>query len=355
VADLAVKRQDLVVATHGRSFWILDDLTPLHQLTPEIARTSRHLFRPRDTHRFLSGGGGFGGRGAAGENPPYGAIVHYLLPEDLTADGAAEVKLEVLDAQGNVLRTLSSRKEEPAAPNPYARFFPEMVRPRKLPAKKGMNRWVWDLRLPDAFVVEDAVLWGRPSGPQVAPGTYRVRMTLGDFSATESFRVLADPRQAATPEQLAEQHRLAREAWQGVSRAHRAVERIRDVRSQAQALADRLKQAGNAEGIEPALASLDAKLTAIEADLHQGKSKASQDILNFPPALDNQLLYVQGMIESAPGAPTRSSVERLAELTRELDGHVAALDAAVAAEVAAFNRVVRERQAPAVVVPPAKP
>jgi photosystem II stability/assembly factor-like uncharacterized protein len=349
VADLAVKRNDLVVATHGRSYWILDDLTPLHQLTPEVARESRFLFRPRDAHRFL-GGSGFGG-GGGGQNPPYGAVIHYLLPEDLADDGKTEVKLEILDAEGQVLRTLSSQKDEPAAPNPFARFFPESVRPRKLDAKKGMNRYVWNLQLPDAFVVEDAVLWGSPTGPQVPPGTYQARLTVGDWTSSQSFRVLADPRRPVDDGQLVEQYRLARSAWESITRAHRGVQRIRDVRSQAQGLAKRLGDAGLGEGLDDAAKALADKLTAVEDVLHQSRVKASQDILNFTPGLDNQILYVQNVLDSGEAGPSRQARERLAELTAKLDTTLADLDKVMNEDVAAFNRLVGERQAPAIVLP----
>jgi photosystem II stability/assembly factor-like uncharacterized protein len=126
VADLAVKNGDLVVATHGRSFWVLDDISPVRQLTPEIVKDGRYLFAPRPAIRLLNrgGGGGGGGNPPRGDNPPYGATIYYLLPEDLAEDGKTEVKLEILDAGGKALRTLSSQKEEPAAPNPFLRFFP---------------------------------------------------------------------------------------------------------------------------------------------------------------------------------------------------------------------------------------
>src|SRR6185503_10897631 len=140
VADLAVKDGDLAIATHGRSFWVLDDLSVLRQMTPEIAKASRYLFKPRAAVRVLNrgGGGAGGGSQAVGQNPPYGATIFYLLPENLTADGKTEVKLEILDPEGKVIRTLSSQKEEPAAPNPFLRFFPELARPRKLAAEQGL-------------------------------------------------------------------------------------------------------------------------------------------------------------------------------------------------------------------------
>ncbi|HEV8630978.1 MAG TPA: glycosyl hydrolase, partial [Thermoanaerobaculia bacterium] len=225
VADLAVKNGDLVVATHGRSFWVLDDLSPVRQLTPDIAKSSRYLFAPRDAVRLLNrGGGGEGGAGARGDNPPYGASIFYLLPEDLSADGKTEVKLEILDADGKTIRTLSSQKEEYSAPNPFLRFFPELARPRKLAAHKGLNRFDWNLQLPDAFVVQDAVLWGSTDGPVVPPGKYQVKLTVGDWSSTQPLEVRPDPRKQVAPDAFAAQYRVAKTAWEQLSRTHRAIQ-----------------------------------------------------------------------------------------------------------------------------------
>ncbi|HVS01776.1 MAG TPA: glycosyl hydrolase [Thermoanaerobaculia bacterium] len=355
ITHLEVKRDDLVVATHGRSFWILDDLTPLHHLTPEVAAAPQHLLPPRDAYQWEGAGGWGGGGDHAGRNPPYGALIHYTLPAGLDEEGAQEVTLEILDAGGNVLRTLSSQNEEPAAPNPWARFFPEMVRPRKLPAKQGLNRYVWNLRLPDAEVVPTAVLWGVPTGPEVPPGTYQARLTHGDWSSTESFQVRTDPRREVPPEEAQARFALARQVWQDISRAHRALKTIRDVQAQVDGLVGRLQETGQAEGLAESAEALGAKLTAVADELHQSRSQAGQDILNFPPQLDNQLLFLQNVVETAGARPTQGSYERYRDLKAELDRHLAELDRVLATDLAAFNALVAERAAPAVIVPPPPP
>ncbi|HSB60849.1 MAG TPA: glycosyl hydrolase, partial [Vicinamibacteria bacterium] len=182
ITDLAVKDDDLVVATQGRSYWILDDLSPLRQMNADVAAAWSHLFAPRAAVDVL-GAGGFT-RPAAGQNPPRGAILYYALGEDLSDEGKAEVKLEILDASGRALRTLSSRKEEYQAPSLFRQLFPELFEPRKLKARKGLNRFVWDLRLGDAQVAEKAILWGSGAGPKVAPGKYEARLTVADATST---------------------------------------------------------------------------------------------------------------------------------------------------------------------------
>jgi len=218
ITDMAIADGDLVVATQGRSFWILDDMTPLRSMTPELADAVAHLFAPRSTYRFSSGGG-FGESGAAGKNPPSGVILYYLLGEETEG----EVELEILDAAGSVLRTLSSEKEEPRAPSPWLRFFPEMAGDRKLAAETGLNRYVWNLRHHDAELVDDAVLWGMARGPIVPPGSYQARLSRGDWSQTVDIQLVQDPRIEVSQADLDAQYALATEIWEALSESHQAL------------------------------------------------------------------------------------------------------------------------------------
>jgi photosystem II stability/assembly factor-like uncharacterized protein len=321
VTDLAVKRGDLVVATQGRSFWILDDLSPLHQMSEEIAGVGLHLFEPRPVVRWIDGSGG-GGRGATGKNPPYGAVIHYLLPADAGEEEAGEVKLEILADDGEVLRSLSSVTPEPQAPSPWRRLMPDLFTPPLLDARAGANRYVWDLRLRDAVLVDDAVLWGAARGPRVPPGTYQARMSRGEWSQTVSFEVLPDPRFEANQAESEERFQLASSISAQLTRSHEAITTIRSVRSQAEGLAGRIGD----ETFTGAVDQLVKELTAIEERLSQTKAKSSQDVLNFPPQLDNQLLYLLGNVESVKGRPTASSQERFDELKAALDSHLSALE-----------------------------
>jgi photosystem II stability/assembly factor-like uncharacterized protein len=349
VTDLRVKGDELVVATQGRSYWILDDLSPLRQMTPQLASARAHLFTPRAAVD-AEGAGGFPSPGQ-GQNPPRGAILYYLLGEDLTEKGKTEVKLEILDGSGEVLRTLSSQKEEYQAPNIFRQLFPELFEPRKLPAKKGGNRFVWDFRLGDARLVDKAVMWGSTSGPEVAPGAYQARLTVGQWTSTVPFEVRPDPRSKASPQDRDAAFRLARDAWREVNRTHAAVKKIQSARQQVDDLVSRLEAAGRGEGVADAAKPVKEKLTAIEETLWQPKNQASQDVLNFPPQLDGQLLYLENVVESARGRPTAQTQARFAELKAQLDGHLAELDRVLATELAAFNKVVEGKSAPPVLVP----
>ncbi len=353
VTDLAVKNDDLVVATQGRSYWILDDLSPLRQMSAEVASARTHLFTPRAVVDVLGAGGGFP-RPSVGQNPPQGAIIYYVLGEDLSEKGKAEVKLEILDASGKVLRTLSSQKEEYQAPSLFRQLFPELFEPRKLKAKKGLNRFVWDLRLGDAEVVEKAVLWGSAAGPKVGPGRYEARISVGDATSKGAFEVRLDPRSKVKPEDREAAYALARDVWGAVNRTHATIRRIQSVRQQVDDLVARLGAAGRGDGMADAAKPLKEKLSAIEEKLWQPKNQASQDILNFPPQLDNQLLYLQGVAESAEGRPTRQTQDRFAELKGQLDGHLADLEKVLSIDLAAFGEAVKARDVAPVQVPTEK-
>ena len=345
ITDLAVKRGDLVVATQGRSFWILDDLTVLHQIDDEVEDADFYLFEPRTVVRWIDQSGG-GGRGTLGQNPPFGAVIHYKLPAGLDEKDADEVTLEILDGEGEVLRSLSSTTPERRAPSPWRRVFPELAEPPLLDARAGANRYVWNLALADAGLVDDAVLWGFPGGPTVPPGTYRARLTVGEWSESTTFEVVQDPRVDVTHEAMVAQYELAKAVWLELTRSHEAIERIRLVRDQTDVLSKQVDD----EGVTEKADSIVEALTAVEEKLHQTKSESSQDILNFPPRIDNQLLYLQGVIESTLGAPVPSSQQRFNELRAELEGMIAELDAILAEQLPELERLVGETGVPRIIV-----
>ena len=346
ITDLAVTQQDLVVATQGRSFWILDDLSPLHRISDELLATDFSLLEPRSAYRF-GGGFSFGGRGTGGQNPPSGAMLYYWLgsePEE-------EIVLEILDGKGNVLRTLSSQKEEPQAPNPWRRFLPDMGVSRKLSTEKGLNRYVWDLRLADAELVEDAVLWGMARGPKVPPGTYQAHLSIGDWSDTTSFEVLKDPRLTTSQADFESQYELSQQIWESLTESHAAISQLRDVREQVTNLTERLEAVDQGEGLAEAAEKCKETLTGIEETIYQTQSESSQDILNFPPMLDNQLLALLDIVQSADAAPTDGAYERYRDLRAELDAVKSQLQKVMDTEVAEFSELVAGKKVPAVIVP----
>ncbi len=195
------------------------------------------------------------------------------------------------------------------------------------------------------------MLWGSARGPRVPPGTYTVRLEMGDWSAEGSFEVRGDPRLQASPADYQAQFELAKRAWEALTESQRALARLRDVRTQVQDLAKRLEDAGHGEGVADAAAAVTDKLTALEERIHQTKAESSQDVLNFPPRLDNQIVALLGSVQGSEARPTAGAAERFADLRQELDAVLAELEAVLATELAAFNELVRGKEVAPVIVP----
>jgi hypothetical protein len=347
VTDLTVNGSDLVAATQGRSFWILDDVTPLRAWSDEVASAKAHLFAPRPTVRYPGGGAP---SPTAGANPPGGVMIHYLLAE--APGDKNELKIEIQDARGTVLRSWSSLKEERTAPNPFARFLPPgSIPPRKLPAEAGLNRFTWDMRLADAEMVDDAVVWGTGTGPRVPPGSYRVTLSLGGQSQSQDITILKDPRAGASEADLQAQFELARSLWTDLSDTYGVIRRARDIRAQVNEMTRRLKESGLGEGLDALSKEVGDGTDAIERRLHQTKNQASQDALNFPPQLDNQIIALLEIVGGGEARPTDGAMERRRDLRAELDKARADLRSLESGALARFNERVRATGVPAVILP----
>src|SRR6266540_3953157 len=335
IHDLTVKDHDLAAATHGRAFWVLDDITPLEQLTDEVARGERHLVTPRDAVRFR--GPGFvpaRSLAAIGANPPNGAMVYFYLKGK--PDG--EVTLDILDARDSLVRRYSSRAKEAAD---------------SLKVEAGLNRFVWDLRYPDAHRFKGLVFWaGSTRGPLAVPGTYKARLAVGSWSETREFQVVKDPRVKATQEDLQKQFDLLVRIRDRVSAANDAVKQIREVKEQLDAVAARARQLP--DGKPAALArhadSLKSMLGTVEQAIYQVRNRASEDPLNFPIRVNNKLASLAGVVGSADAPPTDQAYQVFDQLSAELQGYLDRLKAVVDSDVPAFNRLAKEQDIPALMV-----
>jgi hypothetical protein len=324
VHDLTFKQGDLVVATHGRSFYIMDDISTLEQMSDAVAASSAHLFKPRDQYRLASAGGfGGGGRGAGGapaamtpenapihptgQNPPTGVVVQYWL-----GAGGEGVSLDFLDATGKVVRTYTSKQDTTAATpaQPADEGFAAPTPPARVANKRGVNTFLWSMRYPDATSFPGMILWAaNVTGPLVPPGSYRVRLSVGGKPvATESFRILADPRIKATLAEWQEQSRLALQVRDRFSEANDAVKQIRRVKTE---LADRqAKMPAAQQGEFAALSTVfTTALSEVEDSLYQTKNRSGQDPLNYPIRLNNRIGALMGVVSSADGRPTQQSYD----------------------------------------------
>lgn len=348
ITDLAVhkREKDLVAATQGRSFWVLDDLHVLHQMTEAIAKSDVHLFKPDDSYRMEGGGGGGGRqqRASVGENPPNGVVIHYYLKEK----PAGEVNLEIFDGGGKSIRKFSSKAEEEPPREGEFRRGPAQTR---VAVDAGLNRFVWDLRYPDATRFPGLILWsGETRGPRVIPGSYRVTLTVGGKSQTQAFEIKKDPRVETTPEDFARQFDLLLKIRDKLTETHDAIIRIRDIRKQADDIANRVKEQSGGSSVAAAAKELNKKLTAIEQELYQTKNRSNQDPLNYPIKLNNKLAALAGVVGQGDAAPTDQSDEVFRDLTGKIDAQLRALDNVLKDDVPAFNKVVRDQAVPAIVV-----
>ncbi len=341
LTDLVVENQDLIVATQGRSFWILDDLTPLHQLIPEIAKQSVHLYQPGDAFRMR--GGRWRSSGSAGQNPPSGVVVQYYLKEA----SEEEVTLEFRERNGDVIKSFSSKKKKgEEAPQS---FFGGGDRGETVLAEAGMNRFIWNMRYPDAKSVPKAIMWaGVLTGPQAVPGDYEIRLTVGDVEKTQMFTINGDPRLETTQADYQEQFDFLMTINRKVTEVHTAINTIRDVRKQVKAMAKRAKDSGGASDIRDSAKALNKKLTAIEEELIQTKSKSRQDPLNYPIKDNNKLAALTGVVMGANARPTDQAYDVYEMLASRVNKQLAKLDDLLDNDVPAFNRVVRENDIPAV-------
>jgi photosystem II stability/assembly factor-like uncharacterized protein len=351
IHDLAIRDNDLIAATHGRSFWILDDLTPLHQMSDAVARADVYLFKPRTAYRME---GGSASLPNMGQNPPNGVVISYFLKEA----PRSEVVLEVLDERGTVIQTFSSQAPAEAAPPgsvpEFAEFFGLGPQPTRLPAEAGMNRFVWNMRYPDPLRVPGAVLWGNIQGPKAVPGTYQVRLRVGGKTLTQSFEIKKNPLLTTTAEDFQKQFDLLIRIRDAFSRTSDAILRIRDVKKQVQDLSERTKTLPNSHRLAESTRALLTKLTAIEEELIQTKNESPQDPLNFPPKLNNQLATLYGVVASADARPTDSAVKRFEELTAQLDRHLSQLQQVLTRDLGDLNKLIRDQAIAPIIVPESK-
>ncbi|HLG14841.1 MAG TPA: glycosyl hydrolase [Blastocatellia bacterium] len=350
ITDLAVhkREKDLVAATQGRSFWILDDLPVLHQISDAVAKSDAHLFKPEDSYRMAGGGGFLPPSATVGANPPSGAVTYYYMKSKLAGD----VNIEILDSAGKSVRKFSSRaSEQQAGPGAGDGGFFGGGPPARVAAEAGFNRFIWDLRYPDATRFPGMILWsGETRGPRAAPGTYQVKLTVEGKTLTEHFEVKKDPHIETTAEEFARQFELLIKIRDKLTETHEAITTIRDVRKQVDDFVKRVKDQPGAKAIEDAAKALNAKLTGIEEELYQTKNQSSQDPLNYPIKLNNKLAAIAGVVASADAGPTEQSVAVAEELIGQINAQLAKLGEVMKTDLPAFNKLVRDQNLPAVFV-----
>jgi photosystem II stability/assembly factor-like uncharacterized protein len=312
VHDIAVEKNDLVIATHGRGFYVLDDIEPLREIRPETAQSAAFLFKPADATR--------------GVTP---ANIDYYL-----SNASPDLKLEILDASGHTVRAFTAGALDPRATPADDEGPPPPG--RSVPAQKGLNRFVWDMRAAPSHDFPGLIMYqASVAGPFVPPDRYTVKLTGAGVTLTRDFAITRDPRlTGVTDADLREQFRFAREIQDKFSRTNDTVERIRRIKSE---IADRLERA-KSDPITSAGNKLAAELTEVEGHLYQYRNRATKDPLNFPPQLNNKLGSLLAVVESATVRPTDSSYEVFKELSTGVDRQLSELADLLGRDLTAFNK-----------------
>ena len=344
IHDLVVKNNDLVVATHGRSFWILDDITPLRQLSAQVASADRYLYKPPAIFR-VHFPEEFERRQPVGQNPPPGAVISYYFK----SAPKGEVTLEVLDSLGAVIRSYSSVEKKEAETPPE---WPDLEPPQnKIPAEAGMNRFAWDLRyegprkLPGEVGAEF-----RSRGPMAPPGNYQVRLTAEGKSQTVPLELKMDPRSNVSLGDMQKEFDLELKIRTLLSDLHDTVREIRDTRTQLHSLHGRLEDA-RFKAIAEASDALEKKMTPVEEQLLQVNVKSSEANLNYPVLIDEQLHGLVFSVE-ADAAPTQQQYAAFESLSLQAAPLIAKWKGLRSADLVALNDMMKKESVPAVYLAP---
>jgi photosystem II stability/assembly factor-like uncharacterized protein len=334
ITDLTIKNDNLIAATQGRGFYLIDDLTPLHQLNTDVASADSWLFKPMPSYRFGSTVG-FGRTSlTSGTNHPGGVMVNFYVADTTKA----QVSLEFMETGGKVIKKYSTR--------PNTRNGEE----RMSLTQPGINKFAWNMRYPDAERFDGMILWsGSMNGPLAVPGNYKVRLTVNGKAMESDFEILKDPRVSVSVADMQGQFDFLQSVVAKVSETHVAIRNIRTVREQINRVIEPLRSQGDAmkDVLDKAKAIQDA-MTAIEEELYQTKNRSGQDPLNFPIRLNNKLAHLNSLAGNGSYPPTEQMIGVRDELTVLIDAELAKLKRVFDTEIPAFNTMVKAKNLDAV-------
>ncbi|PSR13338.1 MAG: glycosyl hydrolase [Bacteroidetes bacterium] len=324
ITDLAIKDNNLIAATQGRSFWIIDDLTVLHQLSKEATASAFYLFDPLDAYRM----GGSQGRPSktAGTNHP-GGVNFYFNINEMPAD-SVPVSLALYEEDGTLIRTFASDAKE---------------KDEKLEFKKEGNTFNWNLRYPDGVDFDGMILWwAGVGGPKASPGNYEARLSVGDKTQSQTFKILPDPRAESNQADLDAQFAFMKAVQDKVSEAHQAIIDLRDIKKQVTAFVDRLPEGDQYEALRIQAKLVTKSLTEVEETLYQTKNRSGQDPLNFPIRLTNKLAHLNSLVGIGDFRPTASAYVVKDELATLVDEELADFNRIMNQELPKLNALIKE-------------
>jgi len=326
VTDLKVYQQDLIVATQGRSFWTMDDLTPLHQMVEETASQEMILFQPNAAYRTQLNG--YRGENIP-ENRPEGALIYYYLAADVDS-----LRLEILDSQGELVKGFNSVESA-----------------SELSSAAGAHRFVWDLTYLEPQLIEGAIMsLSYTGGPKAPPGKYTVRLSNSGQTLEQPLQVAQDPRWQYTDEELYAQFELEKAVRDSLSAVHHLIRSLRDLREQARSITQRSKETDYGEQLQQPCHQLVEKLDALEEELIQTRSESSQDPINYPVKLDNQFSYLYTVVHGQDARPTDGCYQRFEDLKEELAEKRQDYQQILNKELRQFEKVMEQQGVPRVII-----
>ena len=325
ITDLTIKDDNLIVATQGRSLWIIDDLTPLHQLNASTYTKDVVLYTPKDAYH-MSGGRGRTSR-TAGTNHPGGVAVNYFIKEKGEKD---VVSLSFYDANDKLIKTFSTKPDKDK-------------KEEKLTVNDGNNVFYWDMMYDGAERVQGMILWWASlSGPMALPGNYKVTLSVNDKKMSEAFKIIKNPMSEATENDMKAQFDFINDINEKVTEVHKALKNVQKVRGQVNTLKSSIKDKEEHKDLLDFANKLVKEMTVIEETLYQTKSKSNQDPLNFPIRLNNKLAHLNSLTRIGNYAPTNQAIEFKNEIVKEIDVELKKLYALFENDVKELNKKVKE-------------
>ena len=320
ITDLTIKENSLIVATQGRSLWILDDLTVLHQLEKSMKSSETILFQPKTSYR-TKGTVSKTPSLIAGENHPNGVVTHFYL-KDLNKKDT--IVLTYLTKTGDTLAGFMNYSEK---------------KERKLEVKEGGNTHVWDTRGKGAEELEGMILWSANlNGAKAVPGSYQVTLNVNGEQMKQAFTILPDPRAEVSVEEMQEQYDFIEEINSTVDKAHQSIKRIRKINSQLDAFTKQYGDNPKTKELVKKANEMKEGFEEIEKALYQTQNRSPQDPLNFPIRLNNKLAHLNNLVSKDDFPPTQQDIAVKEELTTEVNKQLASFDTMLDKEVDEFNK-----------------
>lgn len=325
ITDLAIKNDNLIAATQGRSFWIIDDLTPLHQISKKLISNANFLYKPMDSYRM---GGSKQKSKTAGQNHPGGVLINYYIKDINDKD---TLSLSFFDNSGKHIKTFSTKPDT-------------KQKEEKLKVKKGANQFNWNMQYPDAEKVKGMILWWASlSGPKALPGDYSVKLAKnGKIVSEQTFTLLKDPRSTASDDDLLAQFNFILEIQEKLTEIHKTLKNITKVKKQVKQLKASISDKEKNKEIIDLADKIVEELTKYENVLYQTKSKSNQDPLNFPIRLNNKLAHLNSLSSIGDFKPTDQSIEFKNEIVKLIDTELAKIYTIFENDVKKLNKKVKQ-------------